>query len=70
MRAKLVVSLFLKLLTWCYNLNLQEGPLDRAEVYNWVHGQDGPLLFHIGLQGDHVWAKVVSDIGLEIAETI
>ena len=30
-------------------------------------GHGGPLFPHGGPQGDHIWVKVVSDSGLEIA---
>ena len=57
----------MKFTTFCLNHSLQDRPKDGAGIDGKGLLQDGPVLLHDGPQGDHVWVKVVSDNGLEIA---
>ena len=57
----------LKFTAFCLNHSLQDSPIGGAEIDREGLLQDSPVLLHDGPQGDHIWVKVVSDNGLEIA---
>ena len=70
MRGNLVETLVLNFLALCLNYSLQDSLKRGAGVDGKLPGWDGPLLLHVGHQGDHIWVKVVSDIGLGYAPNI
>ena len=60
-------ELCLKFLASCLNGSPHDSPEHEAGFDGKPLGQDGPLFHHRDPQGDHIWVKVVSDSGLEIA---
>ena len=56
-----------KFLASCLKGSLHDSPEHEAGFDGKPLGQDGPLFLHRDPQGDHIWVKVVSDSGLEIA---
>ena len=60
-------QVFPKFLASCLNASIHDSPERGAGFDGKPLEQDGPLFLHSDPQGDHIWVKVVSDSGLEIA---